>query len=81
MPSIGDNTYQDDAEFRKFHCQLMHCSLTKMLKSLKLGMTNLEVIRCSDNHFRQAVYSLGPYIGDYPEQTTLACVVQNWCPK
>ncbi|THH26521.1 hypothetical protein EUX98_g7665 [Antrodiella citrinella] len=24
---------------------------------------------------------LGPYIGDYPEQTLLACVVQNWCPK
>lgn len=59
----------------------MHSSLAKMLESLKPGMTTAEVFRCSDDHFRRAVYSLGPYIGDYPEQTALACVVQNWCPK
>ena len=40
-----------------------------------------EVVHCADNHFCQAIYSLGPYIGDYPEQTALACMGQIWCPK
>jgi Plavaka transposase len=52
-----------------------------MLESLKPGMTTAEVVRCADDHFRRAVYGLGPYIGDYPEQIALAGVVQDWCPK
>ncbi|KAJ7589408.1 hypothetical protein C8J56DRAFT_1049066 [Mycena floridula] len=44
-------------------------------------MTILEVIRCPDRHFWQAIYGLGPYIADYPEQVILAGIVQNWCPK
>jgi hypothetical protein len=44
-------------------------------------MTKPEVVRCPDGHFLRAVYGLGPYIADYPEQALLACVVQNWCPK
>ena len=79
--STGDNTSQDDPSFRKFRRQLLHSSLAKMLESLKPGMTTAEVVRCTDDHFRRAVYRLGPYIGDYPEQTALAGVVQNWCPK
>ena len=67
--------------FHKFCRQLMHSSLVKMLESLKPGMTTQEVVHCADDHFHQAIYSLGPYIGDYPKQTALACVVQNWCPK
>ena len=52
-----------------------------MLQSLKPSMTKPEVVRCPDGHFRRAVYSLGPYIADYPEQCLLACIVQNWCTK
>ncbi|KIM75529.1 hypothetical protein PILCRDRAFT_13596 [Piloderma croceum F 1598] len=52
-----------------------------MLESLKPGMTIPEVVRCPDGHFQQAVYGLGPYIADYPEQLLLPCVVQDWCPK
>jgi hypothetical protein len=52
-----------------------------MLESLKPCMTKPEVVRCPDGHFRRAVYGLGPYIADYPEQALLACIVQNWCPK
>jgi len=40
-----------------------------------------EVVRFGDGHFRRVVYSLGPYIADYPEQAVLACIVSNWCPK
>ncbi|KAJ6587732.1 hypothetical protein B0H10DRAFT_1831537, partial [Mycena sp. CBHHK59/15] len=32
-----------------------------------------------DSHFPRAIYGLGPYITDYPEQALLACIVQNWC--
>ena len=79
--SIDDNTYKDDPTFCKFQHQLLHSSLAKMLESLKLRMTTPKVVCCGDDHFCQAVYGLGPYIGDYPEQMALACVVQNWCPK
>ncbi|KAJ7828329.1 hypothetical protein B0H13DRAFT_2373263 [Mycena leptocephala] len=32
----------------------------------------------ADGHYRRAIYGLGPYIADYPEQVLLACVVQGW---
>jgi hypothetical protein len=44
-------------------------------------MTTPEVIRCPDGSFRRAIYGLGPYIADYPEQVWLASIVQGWCPK
>ncbi|KAJ7588202.1 hypothetical protein C8J56DRAFT_1050261 [Mycena floridula] len=34
-----------------------------------------------DKHFWRAIYGLGPYIADYPEQVVLAGIVQNWCAK
>jgi len=44
-------------------------------------MTVPEVVKCPDGHFRRAVYGLGPYIADYPEQVWLSGIVQGWCPK
>lgn len=44
-------------------------------------MTKPEVVKCPDGHFRRAVYGLGPYIADYPEQVWLSGIVQGWCPK
>ncbi|KAG1871596.1 hypothetical protein F4604DRAFT_1881075 [Suillus subluteus] len=76
-----DNEATKDAHFQKFCCQLLHSSLAKMLETLKPGMTKPKVVCCPDGHFRRAVYGLGPYIADYPEQALLACIVQNWCPK
>nr|VWP00509.1 Transcriptional repressor TUP1 [Ganoderma boninense] len=72
--------YADDVQFRKFRRQLFHSSLSRILRSLKPGMTTPEVIRCGDGHFRKVVYGLGPYIADYPEQALLGCIVQGWCP-
>ena len=42
-------------------------------------MHDWDVIRCSDHHFRRAIYGLGPYIADYPEQTAASGIVYNWC--
>ena len=61
--------------------QLLHASLSAIFQSLKPGMTEPEVVRCPDGHFRRAVYVLGPYIADYPEQVMIACIVSGWCPK
>jgi hypothetical protein len=44
-------------------------------------MTQPEVVKCPDGHFRRVIYGLGPYIADYPEQVWLAGIVQGWCPK
>lgn len=44
-------------------------------------MTEPEVVMCPDGHFRRAVYELGPYIADYPEQVWLSGIVQGWCSR
>jgi hypothetical protein len=80
-PNTADKQYSGDAGFQKFRRQLYHSSLSTILQSLKPGMTVPEVTRCSDGHFRRAIYGLGPYIADYPEQALLACIVQGWCPR
>ena len=67
-------------EFRTFCHQLYHASLTHIFLSLKPSMTTPEVARCPDGHFRRVIFSLGPYIADYPEQVWLAGIVQYWCP-
>ncbi|PSS35368.1 hypothetical protein PHLCEN_2v1705, partial [Hermanssonia centrifuga] len=76
-----DKKHAGDAKFRKFRRQLFHTSLSKILQSLKPGMSTPEVALCSDGHYRRVIYGLGPYIADYPEQALLACIVQGWCPK
>lgn len=44
-------------------------------------METYKVVKCPDRHYRHAIFSLGPYIADYPEQVWLAGTVLNWCPK
>ncbi|KAJ6561586.1 hypothetical protein B0H10DRAFT_2169275 [Mycena sp. CBHHK59/15] len=77
----ADRENQDSPEFRTFHRNLFHGSLRHILQSLKPGMTMPEVTLFGDGHYRRVIYSLGPYIADYPEQVLLACVVQGWCPR
>jgi hypothetical protein len=78
---LAKKEYANDAQFRKFRRQLFHSSLAKMLESLKPGMTKPEIVRCPDRKFRRAIYGLGPYIADYPEQALLTSVVQGWCAR
>jgi len=78
---IADRKHADSDAFRKFRRQLFHSSLSAILEPLKAGMTTPEIVRCPDGHYRRAVYGLGPYIADYPEQCLLGCIVQDWCPR
>ncbi|KAH9997156.1 hypothetical protein BJV74DRAFT_877357 [Russula compacta] len=73
--------HQKTAKYQKFCHQMYHACLARVFEPLKAGMTTPEVVRCPDGHFRRAVYGLGPYIADYPEQVWLASIVQGWCPK
>ncbi|EIW82031.1 hypothetical protein CONPUDRAFT_152917 [Coniophora puteana RWD-64-598 SS2] len=73
--------YMSDPDFQHFHRQLYHSSLSCILRSLKSGMTNCEVVRFGDGYFQRVMYGLGAYIADYPEQVLLTCIVQGWCPK
>jgi hypothetical protein len=68
----------DNKNFRDFRRQLFHGSLTVIHKPLERFMHDWDVIWCSDHHFRRAIYGLGPYIADYPEQTAAAGTVYNW---
>jgi hypothetical protein len=67
--------------FQLFCRQLYHASLASIFEPLKSGMSKPEIVKCADGHFRRAIYGLGPYIADYPEQVWLSGIVQGWCPK
>ncbi|KAH9027218.1 hypothetical protein EDB85DRAFT_1893036 [Lactarius pseudohatsudake] len=73
--------FRDNPKICRFHHQLLHSSLAKILEPLRPGMTTPEVVHFSDDHFRKVIYGLGPHIADYPEQALLACVVQGWCAR
>lgn len=77
----ADKEFQNDQEFRDFRRQLFHVSLEAALAPLHSAMTKPEVTLCADGHYRRAIYGIGPYIGDYPEQVLLTCIVQGWCPR
>lgn len=67
--------------FQRFVCQMYHMCLARVFAPLKAAMTEPEVVLCPDGHFQHAVYSLGPYIADYPKQVWLTGIVQCWCLK
>lgn len=73
--------YRKSVRFQEFTRQMYHACLALIFEPLKNGMTTPEVVKCPDGHFRRAIYGLGPYIADYPEQVWLTCIVQGWCPK
>ncbi|KAI5986658.1 hypothetical protein EDD15DRAFT_2174768, partial [Pisolithus albus] len=73
--------YTDDPTFRRFKKQLFHTAMSRILSSLKAGMTVPQVMKCPDGHFRRAVFGIGPYIADYPEQVLISGIVQNWCGR
>jgi hypothetical protein len=66
-------------EYQTFCRQLYHACLARVFAVLRPSMTTPEVARCPDGYFRRVIFSLGPYIADYPEQVWLAGIVQNWC--
>ena len=65
--------------FRAFRRQLLHESLKVILSPLLPYMTKPDIVMCPDGHYRRGVYTLGPYIADYPEQVLLAAIVSGWC--
>ena len=72
---------QGTDEYRLFVKELYHKALAQILSPLLPAMTTPHVMRCPDGHFRRAIFELGPFIADYPEQVCLAGVVSGWCPK
>ncbi|KAJ8096280.1 hypothetical protein PM082_011435 [Marasmius tenuissimus] len=76
-----DCSHQDSAEFRRFRRHLFHQLLRHVFDHLRPYMTAPDIVKLADGYYRRVVYSLGPYIGDYPEQVLLACIVQGWCAQ
>ncbi|KAI0003199.1 hypothetical protein BJV74DRAFT_876167 [Russula compacta] len=73
--------HRNTVPFQRFARQMYHTCLTRVFDPLKPGMMTPDVVHCPDGHFWQAIYGMGPYIADYPEQVWLAALVQGWCPK
>ncbi|KAF8259050.1 hypothetical protein EI94DRAFT_1618197 [Lactarius quietus] len=75
-----EKRYSNDKEFRCFRWQLFHSSLACIISSIRPAMTTPELARTPDGHYCRIIYSIGPYIADYPEQALLARIIQGWCP-
>lgn len=73
--------FMRDNGYKIFRKQLYHSSLAHILEPLRPGMTEPVSLHCPDGLFRRAIFSLGPFIADYPEQVFLAGIVYGWCPK
>jgi len=77
----GSRKDGSSAMFRTFRRQLMHESLKTILQPLRPFMTKPDTVKCPDGHYRRAIYTVGPYIADYPEQVLIAAVVSGWCTR
>ena len=77
---VGARKDTDNETFRDFRRRLFHGCITVIHKPIEPFMIEWDVIRCSDHHFQHAIYGLGPYIADYPEQTATSGTVYGWCP-
>ncbi|KAF8951994.1 hypothetical protein BDZ97DRAFT_1931423 [Flammula alnicola] len=77
----SDRKYDNDVNFRRFKRQLYHSSISAILSTLKPAMSTPAVYRCPDGHFRRAIFGIGPFIADYPEQVMLSGIKQGWCPR
>jgi hypothetical protein len=72
---------RNSAEFKTFCRQLFHECLAFIFSPLKPWMITPKVVKCPDGYYRRAIFGLGPYIADYPEQVWLSAIVSGWCPK
>jgi hypothetical protein len=77
----ADRQYSDTKEYRLFKRKLYHESLRQILEPLRGAMATPHLVLCPDGHWRTTIFSVGPFIADYPEQVELAGVVSTWCPK
>ena len=68
---------RSSVEYQRFCRQLYHACLAYIYNPLKPAMTSPKIVQCPDGHFRQAIFSIGPYIADYPEQVWLSGIVSN----
>ena len=57
----------DDPEFRLFKKQVYYGTIKRILEPLKDAISTPIVLRCPDGHFRRVIFSIGPFMADYPK--------------
>lgn len=77
----GPREWAKDKDFLLFQRQIFHGCLERILASLCSGMETPKVLCYPDGHFRRSIFSIGPYIADYPEQVLVTGIVSGWCPR
>ncbi|KAK7037494.1 hypothetical protein VNI00_010986 [Paramarasmius palmivorus] len=78
IPRTNANERESTA-FQQFTRQLFHTCLELALKPLRQAMTSPITVMCPDGYYRRAIFAIGPYIANYPEQVVLAGGVYGWC--
>lgn len=80
IPVSNLSNISDEDERSEASWQLFHTCMESILEPLKtLSRTGMDVL-CADGGVRRVYPILAAYIADYPEQATIACVRENFCP-
>ena len=79
--NVASKEHSDDPNLWKFHHQLFHMSLGRILIPLKAFIEIPDVTQFLDGYYHCVIYSISPYIANYPEQALLTCIMQGWCNK
>ena len=77
----ADNVYSSDPTFHTFCQQLFHTLFSKIFSSLQPVIDQPEIVQCPDRNYRHGIWGFGAHIGNYLEQTLMACIVQGWCAR
>ncbi|KAG8769586.1 hypothetical protein FRC12_004876 [Ceratobasidium sp. 428] len=80
IPVSNLSNISNERERSEAGWQLFHTCLESILEPLKtISRTGIEVL-CADGGVRRIFPILAAYIADFPEQATIACVHESFCP-
>ncbi|KAH9923725.1 uncharacterized protein BXZ73DRAFT_91410 [Epithele typhae] len=82
LPIIkGTREEANNKEFHLFRKQVYHDVIKHILLPLRPYMHIPLPLRCPNGHWCAAIFDIGPFLADYPEQVYVSGIVQGWCPK
>ncbi|KZT24914.1 hypothetical protein NEOLEDRAFT_1156454 [Neolentinus lepideus HHB14362 ss-1] len=82
LPTSMDDGDLSDEDAHLAHSHLFHCSMTKIIETLKIAGQDGLKLTSADGAVCQCFPIVSCYVADYPEQCLVTCTWQNrTCPK
>jgi hypothetical protein len=80
LPADGFKDVPNKERRRLLKKQLLHCTMRAVMEPLEeAGRSGLDML-CADGRTRRVYPLLAAFVGDWPEQSDMACTSQGGCP-